>query len=427
MGSTGSSKAATLPLEDLRPVSTAERVALIDVLRGFALYGVLLANTIPFYSGRSFLPKAEVAARTSSLDQIALVVINVFVDGKAMTLLSFLFGLGFAVQLTRAESRGRSVLPVYLRRLVVMIAIGGCHITFIWWGDILASYAVTGFLLILFRRRTDRALLVWAALLIFVPHLVTTLPSVADLLKRVIHNTREDQAFKDQVFAALAGNDSGQRIRMQVSQYLHHLAPVALTYFPWTLGRFLLGYCVGRSRLLQDPLAHVAAFRKLLGWALGLGLAGSIAMAVQRTVMRQGGVIPPWLKVALVVPDDIGTLGMAASYVSILALLMGRPAWQRRLSFLAPVGQMALTTYLSQSVVSTFLFYGWGLGLIGRVGPALCIPLTLAIFSAQILASRWWLQRFRFGPVEWLWRSLAYGKPQPMRRAELRPAGAPAA
>jgi len=110
---------------------------------------------------------------------------------------------------------------------------------------------------------------------------------------------------------------------------------------------------------------------------------------------------------------------MVALYVSAVALLMSRPAWNRRLSVLAPVGRMALTTYLSQSAISTFLFYGWGLGLIGRVGPALCIPLTLSIFSAQILFSRWWLQRFRFGPVEWLWRSLAYGKPQPMKRAEL--------
>lgn len=135
--------------------------------------------------------------------------------------------------------------------------------------------------------------------------------------------------------------------------------------------------------------------------------------------MRHGGIIPPGLKPVLVVSGEIGTLSMAVLYMSILALLMNRPAWQRRLVFLAPVGRMPLSTYLSQSLICTFLFYGWGLGLIGRVGPALCLPLTLAIFSLQILASRGWLRRFRFGPMEWLWRSLTYGKLQPMQRAEL--------
>ncbi len=99
---------------------------------------------------------------------------------------------------------------------------------------------------------------------------------------------------------------------------------------------------------------------------------------------------------------------------------MERPAWQRRLTILAPAGQMALTNYLSQSLICTFLFYGWGLGLSGRVGTALSIPITLAIFTVQVLWSRAWLRRFRFGPVEWVWRSLAYGQRQPMRRLEPR-------
>lgn len=405
--------------EALRPVSATERVALLDVLRGVALYGVLLANTIPWYSGRQFLPSTETAARPGSIDGIALLLVRIFVDGKSLTLLSFLFGLGFAVQLMRAEGRAQDGVPVYLRRLAILMVIGLCHVIFLWWGDIVMSYAVTGFGLILFRRRTDRALLLWAAALLLVPRLLVTVPAVSELLDRIIpHQRHDDNVFKAQILAALTGNDRVHLMRMQVRQHLAHVAPIAVWYFPWTLGRFLLGYFVGRRRLLHDAAAHLPLFRKLLAWGAGLGLALNIAISVARFVRGPRGTLPFGLKLALVVSDEIGTLAMAAAYLSALTLLMQRPAWHRCLRIVAPVGQMALTNYLSQSLICTFLFYGWGLGLIGHVGPALCIPLTLAIFAAQILVSRWWLERFRFGPLEWLWRSLTYGRAQPMRRAE---------
>ena len=404
--------------EGIHPVLPAERVVLLDVLRGFALYGVLLANTIPWYSGRALLPRAEAAIPPGSPDDIALFLVSLFVDGKSLTLFSFLFGLGFAVQLLRAEDRGQSVVPVYLRRLGILFLIGLCHITFLWWGDIVASYAVTGCVLLLFRRRADRTLLLWAAALIFVPHFVVKVPAVSALLDRLIPNSRHDQAFKAQVLAALAGDDRVHMAWMQVRHFLRFLLPIALWFYPWTLGRFLLGYLVGRRRLLQDAADHLPFFRKLLAWGLGLGLAGSLAAAIEELVRRRGVRLSTAVELAMMVPREIGALALAAAYLSALTLLMQRPAWRHRLLILAPVGRMALTNYLSQSLICTFLFYGWGLGLIGRVGPALCVPLTLAIFAAQILASRFWLRRFRFGPMEWLWRSLTYGRAQPMRRAD---------
>jgi uncharacterized protein len=408
--------------EGLRPVSAAERVDLLDVLRGFALYGVLLANTIPWYSGRAFLPRAEVAFRPGSPDNIALVLVAIFVDGKAMTLFSFLFGLGFAVQLLRAEARGGNAIPVYLRRLGVLFLIGLCHITLLWWGDILAVYALTGFALILFRRRGDRALLLWAAALL-VPFCLIELPAVSGLLERIAPNHRHDDAWRAQVFAALSGHDRVLLTEMQVRQYLAHLGPHAVVFFPSLLGRFLLGYVAGRRRLLHDAAEHLPVFRKLLRWGLAIGLVGGIAMVVKRIMVRHGARIPSGIALPLSLTGEIAVLALAAAYMSALALLFQRPAWRRRLMILAPVGQMALTNYLSQSLICTSLFYGWGLGLLGRVGPALCIPLTLAIFAGQILVSRSWLRRFRFGPMEWLWRSLTYGQAQPMRRAEavLRP------
>ena len=405
------------PIEELRPVAPAERVDVLDVLRGFALYGVLLANTVTWYSGRAFLPRAEIASRSSSIDVAASFVIRLLVDGKAMSLLSFLFGLGFAVQLARAEEQGRDVLPAYLRRLGILITIGLCHVAFLWWGDILTSYALTGFLLILFRRSRPRALIVWALALGIVPQLVASAPPVAALLERVTPGPGDHEAWNAQVLAAIAGDDYVHLMGVHLRQALYHSAGASPSYLPWTLGRFLLGYLVGRSLWLHHAADHLPRFRKLLGWGIGIGVACAAVTILRRVVMKQGTTLHPGIRLALMVPEEIGLMATTAAYVAALVLLMQRPAWRRRLTMtLGPVGQMALTSYLSQSVLCTFLFYGWGLGLVGRVGPALCIPITLAIFAVQILAGRFWLRRFRFGPVEWLWRSLTYGRPQPMRR-----------
>jgi uncharacterized protein len=407
----------TAPIERLDPVAAADRVALLDVLRGFALYGVLLANTF-WFSGRAFLPREEIAATRTRINEVASFLIKIFVDGKAMTLFSLLFGLGFAIQLERARARGQDGLPVYLRRLGILLAIGLCHIVLIWWGDILWNYALTGFVMVLFRRRSQRALLVWAALFVVVPPMIAMVPAVAAFFERVIPQPPDGAAFRAQVLDALRGHDRARLIEMQVRQTLHHVSHMPLSFIPWTLSRFLAGYALGRSRLLHDAASRRPLFRKVLVGGLIVGLACGVAGYLRQRFVRNGGTLSVGVKIALIVPDELAYIAMAAAYVAALALLMQRPAWSRRLLVLAPVGQMALTSYLSQSLICTFLFYGWGLGLIGHVGTALCIPLTLAIFTFQILVSRAWLRRFRFGPVEWVWRSLTYGKRQPMRRPE---------
>ena len=409
--------APAAPLERLAPVAAAERVALLDVLRGLALYGVLLANMV-WFDGIAFLPRAEVDARSTRLDDVAVFLIRIFVDAKAMTLFSFLFGLGFAIQLDRAAARGQDGLPLYLRRLSVLMLLGVSHILLLWWGDVLWGYALVGFVMVLFRRLRTRTLLAWAAVFAFVPQVVAAIPAVATQLERLVV-PHDHAAFRAQVLDALRGSDHVQLVRMQVSQAIHHASARPLSFLTWPLGRFLLGYVVGRSRLLHEASARLPLFRKLCAWGLAVGLPCSVAAFVKRAYLRRGGTLPLGGDLALMVPDELGILALAAAYTAALVLLMERPWWRRRLLALAPVGQMALTNYLSQSLVCTFLFYGWGLGLIGEVGTAVVVPLTLAIFLVQIGISGAWLRRFRFGPVEWVWRSLAYGQRQSMRRVEV--------
>jgi uncharacterized protein len=192
-----------------------------------------------------------------------------------------------------------------------------------------------------------------------------------------------------------------------------------LLWMSTILGRFLLGLLAGRHLLLQDVERNRPWHHRLLVWGLVLGVLGNGTWLVVMR-LRLAGLVDPtkdtWM-LFLSALQELGYLGLAAVYVAGFALLFQRERWQRVMRVLAPVGRMALTNYLLESVVSLFLYDGWGLGFVGRMPPSGCVALTLAVFALQVPFSHWWLSRFRFGPAEWLWRSLTYGRAQPMRLA----------
>ncbi|MFY2560874.1 DUF418 domain-containing protein [Corallococcus terminator] len=423
--------AVTTP--EARPVDSGERLVLLDTLRGFALCGVFISNTFMWFSGRAFIPREQLEALFANgtlLDKILLPVVTTLVSGRFITIFSFLFGLGFAVQLGRAEARGSPINRVYVRRLAVMLLLGLTHLTLIWYGDILSNYALIGFSLLWFRRREDRTILKVAAVLLFVwpivsavlfklPQLMAASPeAAAELAKLEMERGAALKADTLSVFqngnwwaVAKAGLYFWRR------EFLLMMSVNALAL----LGRFLLGFYAGRKRLFHDAPQHLAFFRRLFFWGLGLGLLGSsVGVVLQQLMLRKiltPETLPVWVPMALAPVRAMGELGMAATYVSGITLLFQRATWQRLLSVLAPVGRMALTNYLSQSVISILVFYGYGLGLVGKLTPSLSILYCLGVFSVQIVASHLWLARFRFGPMEWVWRSLTYGKAQPMRRS----------
>jgi len=183
-------------------------------------------------------------------------------------------------------------------------------------------------------------------------------------------------------------------------------------------GRFLLGYMAGRRRLFHDPSAHRSFFRRMFGWGLGAGLVTGSIMIVMTQLFTRKIINPetlPWLQYVMPIVRQVAELGFASVYVAGFTLLFQRAFWQRLLVVLAPVGRMAVSNYLSQTVISLVLFYGYGFGLVGKLSPSQSMALAVGIFCIQIGLSHLWLARFRFGPVEWVWRSLTYGKAQPMR------------
>ncbi|MDY7226250.1 DUF418 domain-containing protein [Hyalangium rubrum] len=408
-----------------------ERLVLIDTLRGFALCGIFVSNVFMWFSGRFYLSRAQqtaLADNESLLDTVARHAAQFFVYGKFITLFAFLFGLGFAVQMGRAEKRGASIVPLYARRLGVLLCLGLAHLFLLWHGDILTTYALVGFTLLLFRGRSDKALLSCAAVLIFlVPIAILAIQRFPQLLgsaeataAATQEATERATALRTQTWEAFTSGSYFEVLSASATYYLHEILKPMLFGTCAVLGRFLLGLLAGRSGLFHHASQHQRLFRKVLLWGFVAGVLGTSAGLVVRQLTAQKVLDPasmPWLPLITTPLRHLGDLGLGAFYVASLTLLFQRPHWQRWLSVLAPAGRMTLTNYLCQTVSSVLLFYGYGLGLFGKAGPALCVALAVGIFTVQLALSHLWLARFRFGPAEWLWRSLTYGKAQPMRRA----------
>ena len=394
-------------MTELTPVQPRERLVTLDVLRGFALCGVLIGNMV-LYSGRW----AERGPAPTTLDTIADWFEMIFVSSKAQTLLTFLFGFGFAVQLLRAEDRHEPVMGLYLRRLVALLVLGSLHVSLLWWGDVTWTYAIAGFGLLPFMRASNRTRVVVGLVLIFVPVVVSRIPVVFEACVVSLMTGAEYQAAGERMVAAIHNPGHAGLSWEHVRYALVWEVAIYSWYFAWTLGRFLLGYVAGKLRWFdRDGADHLPVFRRMAIWG------GAVAITMTAfEVLERVHVIPRfgWNLVAVVV-QEVAFLAMTITYIGIVMLVMQRATWRRILGILAPVGRMPLTTYYMQSLVCTFVYYGWGLGWAGHVGAADTLGIALAIFAVQIAIAHVWLRYFRFGPLEWVWRTAVYWKRQPMR------------
>lgn len=263
-------------MSSLQPISSAERLQAIDVLRGFALFGILAANMRGFNSPAQVYFNPDLMW-TGTADRAVQGLIDLLISGKFITLFSFLFGLGFAVQLERAESRGADFVGFYCRRLLVLLLIGLAHGFLLWWGDILVPYAVVGFLLLLFRRRLQKTVLTWAMIGLGLPALIVAVFLVLDAFGvRIPGSPRPTKEMIDQAIHAYARGGLAQ-IMVQRSKELAFAYSGAGFFFPRVLGMFLLGFYVWRRGVFQNVSANLPLLRRALPWGLGIGLAGNLA------------------------------------------------------------------------------------------------------------------------------------------------------
>ncbi len=395
------------------PTSSAERVVLLDSLRGFALFGILLANLLTF-TGASFLDPAERSALPgNSAAPTVEFMLEWLVTGKFYSIFSLLFGIGFALQLGRLESRGEG-LARYVRRLIILLGFGIAHLLLLWMGDILALYALMGLVLILFRRASDRTLLTAALLLWLAPVLWAA--------AMVNFGFRPGRPLFDAAmttFAALGIDASKGPLPIWSSgDWLvlvkSHLAEIFIRYSDLVaqlrpakvLAMFLIGLWVGRRMLYVRLDEYAPLLRKVAIYGIGIGLAAS---AIGAWLLANPPHGPATAKhVYEAIAYSAGVPSLALGYAAAFALLW-RTAARRTLTLLAPAGQMALTNYIGQTLIQILIFYGVGLGLIGKISNAWIPAFAVLIFSAQLLVSHAWLRRFNHGPLEWLWRRLTYG------------------
>jgi len=420
----------------LGPTGAGDRIEVLDVIRGYALWGVLLINMMNFGA-------LNVNLWTDPTNHFTYWAQRFFFEQKSWRLFSFMFGLGFAIQMIRADDRGVRFVSVYTRRLTVLFGIGILH-SFVY-GSVLVPYAWLGFVLMFFRKASPRVLLVWVVvLLMFWPvdqHVTRVWNRSHQPDPELATETRQRNAAESQV--ETDGGQARQRARADgtLLEFLAANCRTVLSRFTEILdwdeyrgseskvgifAMFLLGLYVGRRRIFQHIDRHRLFVRKVMWWGLGLGLAASLSDWIIRDFVCQGVSIAgegpclnelhPALTFGRALVWSFGASAFSFFYAALIAVLHERPRWRRILSPLGAVGRTALTHYVLQTILFSLVFAGFGFGQQNRLGSAPVFAIAALIYAIEIPLSVWWLRRFQLGPLEWLWRTLTYMRLQPMRR-----------
>ena len=399
------------------PIAAGERIAALDVLRGVAVLGILLVNIRAFAMVSAAYGNPTVNDGLEGAGLWTWAAVHLFADTKFISIFSVLFGAGMAMMADRAAQRRASGAGVHYRRQLWLLVFGLAHAHLIWFGDILVAYALCGCLLYPLRNLRPRAALIlggcWTA--VVVPMWLAVPASVPYWSPEERAALEADWAPSPEAMnAEIAAFRGGwlEQMPFRVEGALELETIVFLVYFLWRAGGLML-VGMGLYRLGVLAAARSASFYRRMA-AVGLA-AGLPVIAAGMAYNLSGGFAWERSMFQGTLFNYVGSVGVFLAYVGLvmLGVKAGRfPRVQRRL---AATGRMALTNYIAQSVLCTFVFYGHGLGLFEQVGAVGQIGVVLAVWAVQLAWSPWWLRRFRFGPLEWLWRTLVYMKRQPMK------------
>jgi uncharacterized protein len=401
---------------------TGDRINVIDSLRGFALAGIVLAHMIEHYTGALPPPELVASFEQGTLDQVIKGLMFSLVMGKFFAMFSFLFGLSFFIQMDRAAKRDIDFRGRFIWRITILLLIGYVHSLF-YRGDILTIYAPLGFLLVLFYNVRSNMLLALAAIIIggagryivfalfgdntFLPFGEESpeLPHNAAYFDALLNGSLRD------VFAANAIYGHLAKMQFQIG----HFGRWYLTF-----AYFLLGLLAGRYRLFVrlDELHEPIKKTLWLAIACTIGfLILTVVLFSQTSVEGGDPQFDSWLAMFALTALDLYNSSLTLVFLCSFVLIYRRPAGGRILGRLAPYGRTALSNYFIQTLLGTFILYNWGLGFIGEFSNTQTLLIALGIIAVQVVLSGWWLKHYRFGPLEWLWRSGTYLQWQPMRRA----------
>lgn len=385
-------------LSNQLPIQQQERTVIVDVLRGFALFGVLLGN----FSGMvtNNVPQEIIDAHSTGLDSLLNELHRILIENKFMTLFSILFGYGFGVIMQRLETKRINSTPFFFRRMIWLF-IFGCLNLALWNGDILHVYAMTGILLLLFRNQSNRSVFRYSIFFLFI------LPAGIRIYQQ--YGVRFPFAHGEVADIYFHAYKSGSLKDIVSTNYKMYPREWIFTWIEWrdmseTLGRFLLGYYILRKQILVRLEENMPLIRKVWIYTAAIS-AFYILMLVfldKKIISVPGHIIYPFLK--------FGILSMSLLYATSITQLYYQRKWQRLMQSFRNLGCITLTNYLAETVIYVVLLYGIGFGFLGEFSFGIIWLSSLAIYFLQAAFSKWWLSKFYYGPVEWIWRQLTYRK-----------------
>jgi uncharacterized protein len=408
----------------MNPYQSTNRIITVDALRGFALLGILFAHFVFWYSGAG-LPNEVYGKFQDVGSQIAGTFNGIFIFGKFFTFFSFLFGLSFFLQMQSLQHKEQNFVLRYAWRLAILGIIGLIHHA-LWRGDILSIYVPLGFILLFARRLSNKWLLIIAQLLSFniparIIELIQLFTSTAPPInlnappEGIEEAKRYYDVMKSGSFTALISDNW----KALISKFAFQFSSGRIYI---TLGFFMLGAYAGRMKWFETLDASKPIIKricKISGFTTLGVIIIPIALFIINNAVKLGWENNRSMAMLFNFLVDAANTLMTIFYLSGVTMLLYRKRWQKILHPLAPVGKMALTVYLSQTFFGLLLFYHIGFGLFEKTSPAVNMLLAIPVFAIQVLACKLWLKYFNYGPIEWLWRSLTFGKWYPLKKERI--------
>ena len=408
----------------IAPTSRSNRLFIIDFLRGAAILGLILAN-MSFYNTPFHAQTGEFTLWDDTANRIANLFIWFFVEGKFYPLFSLLFGMGFYLFLQKANDSMDEVVLTFRKRLFFLLLFGLLHVLLLWYADILIVYALFGLILTWFRNRSDRTILRSAIIFIMIPVVVVGLsigflklammvPEAAESIEaNFAYQMTQTEELIDETITTYSTGSFAEIVSMRLAEYANTL-PGYLFFYPNFLAMLFVGFYIGRKKIFENPASGLSVWKRVFWWCLPLALVFNLVVAYYNQTASY--IFPDWDLLLITIGYGIGGPSMMFVYIYILGVIYHKNLLKKITYAICRTGQMAFTNYLTHSIICTTLFYSYGFGLYGKVNYWQGIIIALAIYIIQVIWSHYWLTYFRFGPFEWLWRSLTYGKRQPMKR-----------
>ncbi len=394
------------------------RISSLDILRGFALLGIFIMNIVSFSTVTANYSNPSAEGVLEGVDKWAFIFGELFASQKFMSLFSILFGASILLITQKAEIKSRSATKTHFLRNMWLLLLGLIHAYVIWYGDILVSYALCSVWLYFFRKKSTKVLLIASAIFFLISFLLIYLQGISlpywpeEYLQEI--RTSWQPSVED------INSEKQAYLGSWIQQQAHRInTAIELQSYVFLMGNgwhitslMLLGMALSKLKILSGERS-IRFYQVITTLGLGIGLILGILGLIKN---YEKGWIYEYSLFQGSLYNLLGSLPMAIGYIGTLMLIIKGRFFHVLQKWIAPVGQMALTNYLLQSMLAAMLFYGYGFGLFGKVGRAELWIIVLVIWDIQILYSKWWLSKYRYGPFEWLWRSLTYWEIQPLKK-----------